>query len=300
MTDSAMTELVVTPEWLAGQLGRPDVRVVDVSVITTPPAAQGLPWGALPARAEYLEAHIPGAAFVDLVTELSDAAAPFPYTLPAAGQVDGVFRRLGVDEGTHVVLYDGQASSFACRAWLVLRHFGLDAVSVLDGGIGAWTAAGLPVESGESPAFPAGSARARGREGVVCGTADVVRIVEEGGGQLVNVLARSQWDGSGVSSYARVGQIPGSIEAVAARLVDPASGAFVPLADAARLFEEAEIDLARPIVTYCGGGVSAAKAALALARLGAQAVAVYDGSLSEWTADPELPLEGAPTGGGTR
>jgi thiosulfate/3-mercaptopyruvate sulfurtransferase len=289
-TLAAGRPLVVSCDWLRERLGEPDLRIVDVSVIATPPVAQGQPWGARPAREAFELGHIPGAAFVDLVNELSDASARYPYTIPTAARVDAVFERLGVHASTHVVLYDASASAFACRAWLVLREFGLDGASVLDGGFPAWTAAGGPVSQDEPTVAP-GTFRSRPRAGVLCDTDDVRRALENGSAQLVNTLARRQWDGTDTSSFARLGQIPGSLEAVAASLVDPESGRFVSPAAARDVFDAARIDLDRPIVVYCGAGVSAAKSALMLTRLGAREVTVYDGSLSKWSAEPDLPLE---------
>jgi thiosulfate/3-mercaptopyruvate sulfurtransferase len=287
-----MTEVppLVTAAWLAVHLEDPSVRVVDVSVIATPPTAQGKPWDTRAAYEEWEAGHIPGAAFVDLVSELSDPGSPYPFTAPSATQADAVFARIGIDEGTHLVCYDGQGNAFAARARLVFRHFGLPRVSVLDGGIGAWQAAG-GLLSTEAPEFPPGGFRARPGGRRLVGRAAVEAVLAGGGAQLVNVLTRSQWDGTEISSYARHGQIPGSLGASAVDLVDAESGRFVSEDEARALFDAEGVKLDEPILLYCGGGVSASKSALVLELLGADDVAVYDGSLSEWTADPQLPLE---------
>jgi thiosulfate/3-mercaptopyruvate sulfurtransferase len=281
---------LVDPAWLEPRLGERSLRVFDVSVVSTPPARQGQPWDACPARAEWEAAHIPGAGFIDLVHELSDSSSSLAFALPAPAALAAAFARHGVGDDDHVVFYDAQGGQSAARAWWLLRFLGHEAASVLDGGWRRWLAEGRPV-SAEAPAGIApGDLRARPRPERFASLERVREVVADGSAVLVNALSRSQWDGSEISSFARPGQIPGSVGAPASALVDPETHRLLPLAELdERLSEIADDD--REIIVYCGAGVSATKVALALELVGRHdRVSVYDGSLGEWTAEPRLPL----------
>jgi thiosulfate/3-mercaptopyruvate sulfurtransferase len=174
---------------------------------------------------------------------------------------------------------------WATRLWWLLRYFGFDDVSVLDGGLGGWRAAGLPVTSSLTEVTE-GAFVASPRPELLATLPDV-----RGGDWscLVNALAPAVFRGEGITSYSRPGRIPGSVNAPAGSLLDPESGRFLDL-DGLRSALGPVLDEPDP-VAYCGGGISATVVVFALALLGRKDVRLYDGSLTEWSADPSLPLE---------
>jgi thiosulfate/3-mercaptopyruvate sulfurtransferase len=172
----------------------------------------------------------------------------------------------------------------------MLRVFGFDDVSVLDGGFRAWLHTGGPVSS-EDPNRPPARFEPSFRRDLLASSEDVERYVLDGGTCLVNALDAPLFRGDVPIAHRRAGRIPGSVNVAASGLLDPETNRFLPEEEVRRHFEAAGVLGERPIVTYCGGGIAAAFDALALALIGRDDVAVYDGSLVEWAADPERPLE---------
>src|ERR1700749_4221053 len=132
---------LVSPEELRGALDDERVRVFDTTVFLRR-AADGGPYTVESGHESYTRAHLPGAAFADIPGALSDPASPFPFTLPAAEHFAAAAGRLGIGDGTHVVAYAQDSPMWATRLWWLLRYFGHEDTSVLDGGPVGWTAAG--------------------------------------------------------------------------------------------------------------------------------------------------------------
>jgi thiosulfate/3-mercaptopyruvate sulfurtransferase len=292
--------MLIAPEELAARLepGSPTRPVVlDATVLLDRPP-EGGPYTPVPQREAYDNAHIPGARFADLVTDLADPAAPFPFAIPSPERFAWRIAALGVGDGTPVVAYAQDAPMWATRLWWLLTYFGHDDVAVLDGGLPAWRAAGLPVTASQTPP-PSAPPRftPRPRPELLATRADVEAIVrgdDDAAGAasacLVNALSPAVFRGEGPSSYARPGRIPGSRNVPHATLVDPDTNRFRPRAELAATLAALPAD--GPVVAYCGGGISATVDVFALALVGRRDdVRLYDGSLTEWTADPELPLE---------
>ncbi|MGP7959693.1 sulfurtransferase [Sanguibacter sp. A247] len=275
-----------------------DVRVFDATTFlrTTVEAA---PYSTVAGLEQFESEHIPGAGFVDVAGDLSDPAGEHAFTLPSPDAFAAAAGALGIGDDTHVVVYDTAGNAWATRVWWLLRVFGHDAVSVLDGGLGAWKAAGLPVESG--PAAPVASATftARLRPELVATKAEVTRAVAGDGDAdgstadvIVNALDPETFAGTQeLSPYARRGRIPGSRNLPLYTLLDQSTGRFLATGDLAERLEAQGVLGARRAVTYCGGGIAATLPAFAAFVADGTEVAVYDGSLSEWTADPSLPVE---------
>jgi thiosulfate/3-mercaptopyruvate sulfurtransferase len=279
-------DALVSTEWLAGELGRPDLRVLDCTVLLTPQPGGG--YAVESGRAHWEKGHIPGSAFADLAGALSDPDSPLRFTLPTAERFADAMGRLGVGDEHRVVLYDSRVNMRAARVWWMLRAFGFDRAAVLDGGWRAWTTDGRPTST-DAPGWPPATFTARSRPGLFVGK-DVVRAAVDGGGTcLVNALDRAQHRGE-TQHYARPGHIRGSANVPAMELVDGATHRYRPLEDLRAMFADVTGRNER-VITYCGGGIAASSDAFVLHLLGHDDVAVYDNSLSEWAADPALPME---------
>lgn len=282
---------LVSADELAAALARGDARllVLDTTTRLDVPAGGG-PYTATPARDGYLAEHLPGAVFADVPNTFSDPDGPYAFTLPTPQQFAAAAQELGIGDDTHVVLYDTANSAWATRVWWLLRVFGHDAVSVLDGGLAAWKAAGHPVESGPVAAQAAGFT-ARFRPELVADK-DEVRKLSESGGVVVNTLDPATFRGEAdPNPYPRRGRIPGSTNLPFFTLLDPGTGRFLDPPALREALQTAGLLIGDRGVTYCGGGVAATLPAFAAYVVDGTELAVYDGSLSEWTDDPSLPVE---------
>jgi thiosulfate/3-mercaptopyruvate sulfurtransferase len=278
---------LVSTAWLAGRLGDPELRIFDVTVHLRP-ATPG-PYSIESGRADYEAAHVPGAAFLDLPRDLSDAEAPLPFTIPPVERLALALGAAGVGPGTLVVAYSTPTPMWATRLWWMLRASGFDNAAVLDGGFDKWRAEGRPVEAGERR-YPAAALELRAPPDAWADKAAVLAAIGDGGVCTINALSPSAHRGEGATNYGRKGHIAGSCNVPYAALLNP-DGTYRDDQALRALFEEVGA-LTRPrVICYCGGGISATMDALALTRLGHPAVAVYDGSMSEWSRDPEMPME---------
>ena len=275
-------ESLVSTQWLADHLGEAGLVVLDASAHL--PDAQRDP------RAEFETAHIPGARFLDLST-LIDPDCPVPSAVPTGAQFAERMRALGVNNGDRVVIYDDSAVKTAARAWFIARMHGVKDVAILDGGLGKWRAEGRPLESG--PVAPsAGNFSASPGHGTVRFKSDMLVNLGSQREQVVDARGRARFSGEEADFRPNVasGHIPGSCN-LPYNLLFQHDGTFCRPANLKRAFELAGMDLDKPIVTTCGGGVTAAVLLFALHLLGKDDVALYDGSWSEWGADPATPKE---------
>jgi thiosulfate/3-mercaptopyruvate sulfurtransferase len=239
-----------------------------------------------PGREAYDAGHLPGAHFVDLDTSLAaPPGAGGRHPLPSATTVSGALRRCGVSADTPVVVYDQATSLAAARAWWVFRYFGLRDVRVLDGGFAAWQANGGAVTTTE-PADGAGDFTAE-PGGMPMLTADDAAALP-GRGVLLDVRTAERYAGEKEPIDPVAGRIPGAVNAPAAELLE-ADGHYRPAAELREHFAALGVDGSREVGTYCGSGVTAAQAALALEHAGIDA-AVYVGSWSDWITDPNRPI----------
>jgi thiosulfate/3-mercaptopyruvate sulfurtransferase len=197
---------------------------------------------------------------------------------------------LGVGPGTHVIAYDARFGAWATRLWWMLRVFGFDAVSVLDGGWKAWRENGRPVST-DTPEHAPAQFEASFRPELLATTDQVEGYVARGGACLVNALSPALFRGEGAVGYRRPGRIARSINVPSSTLVDRHTFQYLPAERLRERFAEAGVLEAEQIVTYCGTGIAATMDCFALALAGREDVAVYDGSLSEWTANPARPVE---------
>jgi thiosulfate/3-mercaptopyruvate sulfurtransferase len=239
--------------------------------------------GVLPLpKDDYLAAHIPGAVYFD-VDAVSDHSNPLPHMFPSAAQFGRDVGALGVSNGDTVVIYDAGGWVAAPRVWWMLLAYGHRDVRILNGGLKKWRAEGHSVESGEVTAKPASfnasydAQRVRSIEQMI---ANVANRAE----QVIDARAADRFEGRAVEPRPgiRAGHIPGALNLPYNYLFDAATGTMKSLDELKKAFAAAGVDTAKPIVTSCGSGVSAAVLTLALYRLGVENTALYDGSWSEW------------------
>ncbi len=273
---------LVTTEWLAKELGAPDLRVLD--------GTWHMPQLKRDPRAEFAQAHIPGAAFFD-IDAIADHATSLPHMLPDAATFARAVGALGIGSGDRVVVYDVRGVISAARVWWTFRAFGHDAVAVLDGGLRKWRAEGRPVESG-MPAAPARAFKATARPELVRDLDAVRANITSRAAQVLDARSAGRFAGTEPEPRAglRGGHIPGSLNLPYDSLYRP-DGTLQSPTELRVALQGAGVDLARPVVTTCGSGVTASVLALALYLVGRRDVAVYDGSWSEWGGRPDTPVE---------
>jgi thiosulfate/3-mercaptopyruvate sulfurtransferase len=276
-----MDDLVST-DWLAQNLGQADVVVID--------ASWHMPATGRKAREEYLASHIPGARFLD-IDLVADTANPAPHMLPNPQEFGRSMEELGIGRNDRIVVYDNSPTRNASRGWFMFRHFGADQVAILDGGFAKWVAEGRPVESGE-PAPRQGSFDTVERSDEVVSKRDIARGV---GMPVVDARSRGRFEGTEPDPRPNVaaGHIPGARNLPFAELYNP-DGTFKSPDELRRLFEAARVDPDKPFVASCGSGVTANSLIFAARLLGNRDTRLYDGSWSEWGADPATPKEKGP------
>jgi thiosulfate/3-mercaptopyruvate sulfurtransferase len=270
---------LVSVEWLAAQIGAPDLVVLE--------STKYLPNENKDGHEAFLKAHIPGARYFDLDL-IADTDSELPHMVPAAGRFAKLVGALGVSNASRVVFYDQNSTMWATRGWWMMGLFGHDEVTVLDGGLAAWQQAGHPTESGEPPKAAPVSFTPRLRAERLRGLADML----ETEALILDARAAARFAGTvpeprpGLAA----GHIPGSVSLPASGMLGP-DGRFLPAEELRAKFATIGADGSRPVITTCGSGVSATMVTMALKRAGLPQGAVYDGSWTEWGSDPTTPKE---------
>jgi thiosulfate/3-mercaptopyruvate sulfurtransferase len=274
---------LVSTDWLAQQLGRSDLKILDASWY--------MPAQNRDAQAEYAAAHIPGAMFFD-IDRIADTDSALPHMLPAAADFGAAVGALGIGNEDDIVIYDGAGIFAAPRVWWTFRVFGHSRVAVLDGGLPKWTREGRPLEAG-SPTPAPKNFRASPRPKLV---RDAAAMRENIASQKEIVLdARSAGRFNGSEPEPRPGlkggHIPHSRNLPFQALIDAASGTMKPAEELRALFAGAGVTAKQRVTASCGSGLTAAILAFGLYLTGRDDAAIYDGSWSEWGALPDAPTE---------
>ncbi len=276
------TWLTKTDE-LARELEAPDFVIID--------ASWHMPGENRDAYAEYLAERIPGAIFFD-IDEIADSKSEVPHMLPPPEKFSSRMRSMGIGDGSRIVVYDSRGLFSAARVWWMFRVMGVEDVTVLNGGLPKWKQEGRPMESGEPRARTTRHFTVRRNADLVRDAADIKTLLNDKSAEIVDARSAERFAGNVEEPRPglRSGHIPGAQNLPFAKLLNE-DGTLKSPDEIERLFEDAGVDLTKPVVTSCGSGITASVLALGLALIGHRKTAVYDGSWSEWGADQSLPIE---------
>lgn len=279
---------LITPQELAARLDDPRLVVLDCTVtMITQPVGPSIIESGLPG---FEANHIPGAQYAHLVDDLSAPHAHMAYGLPTPERITALLRRLGVRQDSTVVLYGWGYPAVVTRAFWVLDVMGVQDLWLLDSGLAGWREAGLPLETGPAKTRTAGDFTARPDLSLLSEKQDMLAGIDDPAVQLLNTLSREQFLATGGAHYGRPGRIPNSLSLPFRDTFDVASLRFHDRAALEQLAKDAGVRFDRKVRIYCGGGIAASGGYFVLRLLGHPDISLYDGSLTEWSNDPELPM----------
>lgn len=272
---------LVSTDWLAAHLKDPDLRVLDATMF--------FPFEERDARAEYDQAHIPGARFFD-IDEISDHRSDLPHMVPPVEKFMSRMRAMGVGDGHQVVVYDTKGLFSAARVWWLFKLMGQENVAVLDGGFPKWLAEERPTED-MPPIIRDRHMTVRRQNHMVKDVTQVSSASKLGDYQILDARAADRFRGEAPEPREglRAGHIPGARNVPFTSLLNDDKTMKSP-DDLRAVFDAAGADLSKPVITSCGSGVTAAVINLALERIGKTDHALYDGSWAEWGAFPTVPV----------
>lgn len=281
---------LISVDELFQHLEDPTLAVFDTSVVLHSPQFDG-DYRVESGETLWRAAHIPTAQHLDLTDDLSDTSASFSFALPAMAELARRFSAHGINHHVTPILYDNSDGFWAARTWWMLRSIGITA-RILDGGYQAWKRSGKPItKQRHSKKLSEITEKSFNlQHHLWCNRKQVFDIVEgRAQGTLVCALSKTVFDGTSPTRYSRRGHIPGSLNLPARTLFDK-QGFYRPITELKQILQPLVAHTSSPLILYCGGGISAAALAVGLTLIGQEKICIYDGSLQEWSADPDLPL----------
>ena len=279
---------LVSTDWLNTHLAEQNLRIFDTTIYLRP-KPDGFGYQPASGLAEWQVEHIPGAGFLDVFGELSDGAQDVAFMMPPAAQFAATMAAHGVADDNTVVLYNKGFPMWATRVWWMLRSIGFEQVAVLNGGYEKWKKERRATNA-QVPRHAPAKLTPRPRPEMWVDQDAMLKVVAGHGPVTINALAPAVYSGE-KNQYGRPGHLPGTFNVYYGDLLDPHSGEFLPPEKLKPLFDQSGALASGPVIAYCGGGISATMDALALLTCGQDQVAIYDGSMSEWVRDTDLPLK---------
>lgn len=282
------TSLLVSTDWLAAHVNDPAVRVADVRWYLFDKDKTG--------RSEYAHGHIPGAVFLDVDTDLANHDAPGPgrHPIPRPDAFAESMARAGIGANTHVIAYDDRGGATAARLWWLLRYFGHDQVSLLDGGITQWTAEGRPLQS-EEPQVARTEFVGRPRSELIVDKEKVKSMQNNSRALILDVRVAERYEGIVEPIDPRAGHVPGAKNApIAGNWRSATDFRFLSPGDLRARFDRLGVNKVDQVVTYCGSGINACQTVFALNLAGFDHALLYEGSWSDWSRDKNLPAATGP------
>jgi thiosulfate/3-mercaptopyruvate sulfurtransferase len=293
-TSFTLPNYLVSTDWLARNLGETSLRIYDVTLYVEYKGDTGDSFGGYDldsetARKEWAKSHIPGSNFIDLKSELFDSNHSIPFMMPPPESFAEAIASRGVSENTSVILFSKGCPMWATRVWWMLRSIGFDNVAVLDGGWEKWARENHPTDNVVSK-YPKGKLSVNPRPEMWINKDRILEAMEPGGPPMLNALPHEVYTGE-LNRYGRPGHLPGSHSVPYESVINPNTGEFLKPEILRPLFAKSSALDADKVIAYCGGGISATMACMAMSLCGQDNVSLYDGSMNEWVLDETLPLK---------
>lgn len=283
-------EAIIDCNWLKDRYDRQDIRIYDcTSYLHYTDEHPSQPYDVVSGFDNYRTSHIPNAAFLDLQQSLSDNDSPYRFTIPALQDLADRFKKQGVGDPFHIILYSANGMQWATRIWWMLYAVGYEKVSILNGGFAAWQQAGLPTQDSITTCSP-GKFEARIRPNIFVGKQRVLEAIADQKTVLLNALTRDLHLGES-ARYGRPGRIPTSINIPFSNFMKNGLDYIRSASEAQQILAEYGLTPNTDIVNYCGGGIAATLNAFVMLQLGFSDLQIYDNSMSEWAMDHSLAIE---------
>jgi len=281
---------IVDCKWLSKNLNDDNIRIYDCTTyLNYKDDDPTLPYLVESGRKQYEISHIPNSSYIDIQSDLSDKDSPYRFTMPKLRTLSENFKRRGIGENFHIILYSRNGTQWSARVWWMLRSVGVDNVSILDGGFNEWIRNGLPTTN-EITFFSTSNFTFKPRDDIFVSKEIIIKTLEDKNTKILNSLTEDIHSGQN-PRYGRPGRIPNSINIPFHKLVDAKTGKFLHIEELFKIFQLNNIKHENDIINYCGGGIAASLEAFILYQLGFENITIYDNSLSEWATDETLPME---------